>query len=518
MSRFPARLRRTSLDTLRGIVVILACLGPGARLVAADRPNIIFIFSDDHSPRAVSGYGSRINITPNIDRLAAQGMRFDHCLVTNAICGPSRACILTGKYSHRNGFYRNGNRFDGTQNNFAKILQKGGYRTAVIGKWHLSSDPTGFDHWEILYGQGPYYNPKMKTADGDNTYTGYTTDIITDLALDWLKAQGDAGQPFMLMCQHKAPHRNWQPGPDHLDLYDDVTIPEPETLFDDYANRASPARNQQMTVAEHLSRFDLKLDPPTDLTTDQLATWNAAYGPKNEAFNAAELEGVDRIRWQYQRYIKDYLRCVAALDDNIGRMLRYLEESGLGENTVVIYSSDQGWYLGEHGWYDKRWMYEESLTMPLIVSWPGVVPAGSVNDDLVSNVDFAQTFLDMAGLADRTPADMQGRSLVPLLEGRTPDDWRRSFYYHYYEFPGTHHVARHCGVRTDRYKLIHYYQLDEWEFFDLETDPNELTSRYDDPEYADLVNQHKAELARLQHELGEDDPHGAVPGDPGRRE
>jgi len=517
MSRFPVRRRRTSLDTLRGLAVILACLVPGARLVAADRPNIIFIFSDDHSPRAVSAYGSRINITPNIDRLAAQGMRFEHCLVTNAICGPSRACILTGKYSHRNGFYRNGNKFDGTQNNFAKILQEGGYRTAVIGKWHLSSDPTGFDHWEILHGQGPYYNPKMKTADGDNRYTGYTTDIITDLALDWLKAHDNAGQPFMLMCQHKAPHRNWQPGPDHLNLYDDVTIPEPETLFDDYANRASPARNQQMTIAEHLSRFDLKLDPPRDLTADQLATWNAAYGPKNEAFNAAELEGVDRIRWQYQRYIKDYLRCVASLDDNIGRMLAYLEESGLGENTIVIYSSDQGWYLGEHGWYDKRWMYEESLTMPLIVSWPGVVPAGSVNDDLVSNVDFAQTFLDMAGLADRTPADMQGRSLVPLLEGRTPDDWRRSFYYHYYEFPGTHHVARHCGVRTDRYKLIHYYQLNEWEFFDLETDPNELTSRYGDPQYADLVKQHKAELVRLQHELGEDDPHGAVPGDPGRR-
>ena len=505
-----------SLDTLRRLVV-LACLLPGARLVAADRPNIIFIFTDDHSPRAVSAYGSRINITPNIDRLAAQGMRFDHCLVTNAICGPSRACILTGKYSHRNGFYRNGNKFDGTQNNVAKILQQGGYRTAVIGKWHLSGDPTGFDHWEILYGQGPYYNPKMKTADGDNTYTGYTTDIITDLALDWLRGQENTGQPFMLMCQHKAPHRNWQPGPNYLNLYDDVTIPEPETLFDDYANRASPARNQQMTVAEHLSRFDLKLDAPTDLTTDQLAAWNAAYGPKNQAFIAAELEGVDRIRWQYQRYIKDYLRCVASLDDNIGRMLRYLEESGLGENTVVIYSSDQGWYLGEHGWYDKRWMYEESLTMPLIVSWPGVTPAGSVNDDLVSNVDFAETFLDMAGLADRIPADMQGRSLVPLLKGRTPGDWRRSFYYHYYEFPGTHNVARHCGVRTDRYKLIHYYQLDEWEFFDLETDPNELTSRYDDPEYADLIKQHKAELARLQHELGEDDPHGTVPGDPVRR-
>jgi len=513
-SRRKIRISRSAVGGLALAVVLTIWCGSAA---ASDRPNIIFIFTDDHSPRAISAYGSKINTTPNMDRLAAEGMRFEHCLVTNSICGPSRACILTGKYSHKNGFYRNGNRFDGSQNNFAKIMQKGGYRTAMIGKWHLSSDPTGFDYWEILYGQGPYYNPKMKTAKGDNNHVGYTTDIITDLALQWLKDEGASGKPFMLMYQHKAPHRNWQPGPKHLHMYDDVTIPEPDTLFDDYSNRASPARNQEMTVAKHLSRFDLKLDPPKNLTPEQLATWNAAYGPKNEAFEKAHLRGVARVRWQYQRYIKDYLRCVASVDDNIGRVLAYLEESGLAENTIVIYSSDQGWYLGEHGWYDKRWMYEESLTMPLIIRWPGVVKAGSVNSDLVSNVDFAETFLEMAGLAEQTPGDMQGRSLVPLLRGKSPSNWRKSFYYHYYEFPGAHSVAKHCGVRTDRYKLIHYYQLDEWEFFDLKKDPNELRSVYADSSYAKLVAEHKAELSRLQKDLGETDPHRPVPGDPERR-
>ena len=481
------------------------------------RPNIVFIFTDDHAAHAISAYGSKINETPNIDRIANEGMRFDHCLVTNAICGPSRAVILTGKYSHKNGFYRNGNRFDGSQMNFAKLLQRNGYTTAMIGKWHLSSDPTGFDHWEVLRGQGPYYNPPMKTPDGVNKHEGYTTEIITDLALDWLRGGRDESKPFVLMLQHKAPHRNWQPGPDYLTMYDGEEIPEPATLFDDYEGRASPARNQEMTIAEHLSRHDLKLNAPKNLTPAQLAAWNAAYEPKNAAFERAGLEGEDLVRWKYQRYIKDYLRCVAAVDDGIGQVLDYLEDSGLDEDTVVIYSSDQGWYLGDHGWYDKRWMYEESLKMPLVVRWPGVVEPGSVSADLVSNVDFAETFLDIAGLEAEIPADMQGRSMVPIMRGDTPEDWRKSFYYHYYEFPAVHAVAKHYGVRTDRYKLIHYYQLGEWELFDLQEDPDELSSVYADPAYADVVSRLKVELKRLQHELDETEPEKPVPGDPAPR-
>jgi len=481
---------------------------------ASQRPNIIFIFTDDHAAHAISAYGSKVNKTPNIDRLATEGMRFDRCLVTNSICGPSRACILTGKYSHKNGFFRNGNRFDGSQMTFPKILQKGGYQTAMIGKWHLSSDPTGFDYWEVLKGQGPYYNPPMKTADGTNKHVGYTTEIITDLALRWLKTDRDQDKPFMLMYQHKAPHRNWQPGPKYLSMYDGVTIPEPPTLFDDWSGRASPARNQAMTVAGHLSEKDLKLTTPTGLTKEQLEAWNAAYGPKNAAFERAHLQGKDLIRWKYQRYVKDYLRCVASVDDNIGRVLKYLDDTGLAENTVVIYSSDQGWYLGDHGWYDKRWMYEESLLMPFIVRWPGVVKPGTVNADMVSNVDFAETFLDIAGMADQTPSDMQGRSFASLMRGNTPSDWRESFYYHYYEFPGAHSVAKHYGVRTSTHKLIHYYRVGEWELFDLMKDPDEMDSRYGDPAYANITSKLKAEIVRLQTELEEPDPRKPVPGDP----
>ncbi|MDP6928541.1 MAG: sulfatase [Planctomycetota bacterium] len=481
---------------------------------ASQRPNIIFIFTDDHAAHAISAYGSKVNKTPNIDRLATEGMRFDRCLVTNSICGPSRACILTGKYSHKNGFFRNGNRFDGSQMTFPKILQKGGYQTAMIGKWHLSSDPTGFDYWEVLKGQGPYYNPPMKTADGTNKHVGYTTEIITDLALRWLKTDRDQDKPFMLMYQHKAPHRNWQPGPKYLSMYDGVTIPEPPTLFDDWSGRASPARNQAMTVAGHLSEKDLKLTAPTNLTKEQLEAWNAAYGPKNAAFERAHLQGKDLTRWKYQRYVKDYLRCVASVDDNIGRVLKYLDDTGLAENTVVIYSSDQGWYLGDHGWYDKRWMYEESLLMPFIVRWPGVVKPGTVNADMVSNVDFAETFLDIAGMADQTPSDMQGRSFASLMRGNTPSDWRESFYYHYYEFPGAHSVAKHYGVRTSTHKLIHYYRVGEWELFDLMKDPDEMDSRYGDPAYANITSKLKAEIVRLQTELEEPDPRKPVPGDP----
>jgi len=322
----------------------------------AKRPNILFIMSDDHGYQAIGAYGSRVNETPNIDRIAKDGMRFDRCFVTNSICGPARAVILTGKYSHLNGFLNNGNTFDGSQQTVAKLLQKAGYQTAVVGKWHLKSTPTGFDYYHILQGQGPYYNPAMKTPDGVVKHEGYTTDIITDEALNWLKEERSPDKPFLLIYQHKAPHRNWQPSPKHLTMYDDVTIPEPDTLWDDYSNRASPASTQAMTVANHLSPNDLKLVPQRGLTDEQRKAWDKAYGPKNKAFEEAKLTGKELVKWKYQRYAKDYLRCIASVDDNVGRVLDYLDDSGLAENTVVFYTSDQGWYLGEHGWYDKRWM------------------------------------------------------------------------------------------------------------------------------------------------------------------
>jgi arylsulfatase A-like enzyme len=467
-----------------------------------ERPNILFIFTDDHGYQAMSCYGSRVNETPNLDRIAKEGMRFDRCFVTNSICGPSRAVILTGKYSHVNGFVRNGNTFNGQQQTVSKLLKKAGYQTAMIGKWHLKSDPTGFDFWHVLIGQGPYYNPPMKTPQGVVKHVGYTTDVITDLAMDWLKNKRDEDKPFLLMYQHKAPHRNWQPGPKYLTKYDDVTIPEPETLFDDYSNRASPARNQEMTVERHLSPYDLKLVPQRSLNEEQHAVWDRAYGPKNRAFEAAKLEGKDLIRWKYQRYAKDYLRCVDSVDENVGRVLDYLDESGLAENTVVIYSSDQGWYLGEHGWFDKRWMYEESFRTPLAVRWPGKVKPGSVSRDMVMNLDFPELFLDIAGAP--IPDDMQGRSFKDVLLGKTAADWRKSLYYHYYEFPGAHSVAKHYGVRTERHKLIHYYDLDEWELFDLEKDPNELNSVYDDVAYAGIVKEMKKELQRLRDRYKDD--------------
>ncbi|MBN1852835.1 MAG: sulfatase [Pirellulales bacterium] len=488
------------------------------------RPNILFLFADDHAYQAISAYGSNRNQTPHIDRLAQEGMRFDRCYVTNSICGPCRAVVLTGKYSHLNGFFHNGNRFNGQQQTMPKLMQAAGYQTALIGKWHLVSDPTGFDYWHILIGQGPYYNPTMIKNGTKVQHTGYTTDLITDDALDWLKNQRDPEKPFLLMCQHKAPHRNWMPATRHLTLYDDRDLPEPPTLFDDYANRASPASKQEMTIARHMYEgHDLKLIPPTDpmsvpngpdrswqnqirsLTPQQREPFLAAYAPKNEAFRNANLQGEELVRWKYQRYIKDYLRCITAVDENVGRLLDYLDESGLAENTMVIYSSDQGFYLGEHGWYDKRWMYEESLRTPLIVRWPGHISPGSQSGTIVSNLDFAETFLDLAGVA--IPDDMQGRSLVPVLAGKTPDDWRKSFYYHYYEGPpAVHKVARHSGVTDGRHKLIHYYQSGEWELFDLKKDPYELKSVYGDPAYATIQSGLEAELARLRQELAVPDP------------
>ena len=494
-------MKPRSLTYLLVLIAVAAGFTPSA-LAKAKRPNILFIMSDDHGYQAISAYGSKVNKTPNLDRIAKDGMRFDRCFVTNSICGPSRAVILTGKYSHLNGFVKNGNTFNGEQQTVAKILRGSGYQTAVVGKWHLRSEPTGFDYWEVLIGQGPYYNPPMKTAAGVVQHTGYTTEIITDLALDWLQNKRDEEKPFFLIYQHKAPHRNWQPSPKYINKYDGETIAEPETLFDDYEGRGTAAKTQEMTIERHLNPNDLKLVPPKNLTEEQTKAWDAAYEPKNKDFLAAQLEGKDLVRWKYQRYVKDYLRCIDSVDENVGRVLDYLDESGLAENTVVFYTSDQGWYLGEHGWFDKRWMYEESFRTPLMIRWPGVTTPGSVTTDMSMNLDFAQTFLEIAGV--ERPADMQGASLVPVLKQETPDDWRDSVYYHYYEFPGAHAVRKHLGVRTDRYKLIHFYTLDEWELFDLQEDPHELKSVYADPKYADVVATMKVRLKDLQKQYQDD--------------
>ncbi|MAS94016.1 MAG: sulfatase [Verrucomicrobiales bacterium] len=491
--------------------LLLSLLLPTAAL-AADRPNIVFVFSDDHATQALSAYGgplAEIAPTPNLDRIAAEGMLFKRCMVTNSICGPSRATILTGKYSHKNGFFKNeATRFDGSQQTFPKLLQKAGYQTAIIGKWHLASDPTGFDHWEILPGQGSYYNPDFKNPSGTHRETGYCTEIITEKAKTWLDDQRDPDKPFILMVQHKAPHRAWDPAPKYLTAFDDVTIPEPDTLFDDYKGRGTAARDQDMTIEKTMTLGrDLKVKEKDDtgefirggygrLTPEQAALWDAAYQPKNDAFIAADPQGKDLVSWKYQRYIKDYLRCIKSVDDSVGELQAYLEAEGLSQNTVFIYSSDQGFYLGEHGWFDKRFMYDESYRTPLLVSWPGQVEPGSVNSDIVSNLDFAETFLDIAG-AD-VPDDMQGASLVPILKGNTPDDWRTTHYYHYYEYPGWHMVHRHEGVYDGRYKLMNFYEIKEWELYDMQTDPHEMVNQYDNPEYADVVKRLHKELDALR--------------------
>ncbi len=481
-------------------------------VLAADQPpNIVFIFTDDHCQQALSAYDPTRISTPNMDRIASEGMRFDRCYVTNGICGPSRAVIQTGKYSHLNGFIRNGNRFNGDQQTFPKLLQAAGYQTAVIGKWHLASTPQGYDYYDVLKGQGPYYNPPMITAGEDGQpvtrpHTGYTTEIITDKTLDWLKNDRDPNKPFMVMYQHKAPHRNWMPAPKYLNWLDDVTLPEPETLWDNYSGRTRAAGRQTMTVKSHLNDRDLKLTGHGNMNDEQKKVWDAAYKPKNEAFQKARAGMTEEeiIKWKYQRYAKDYLRCVKSVDDGIGQVLGYLDEAGLTDNTVVIYSSDQGWYLGEHGWFDKRWMYEESLKTPLLVRWPGVTKPGSINNDIVSNLDFAETFLDIAGV--EVPEDMQGRSFTSILKGATPKNWRKTFYYHYYENPGAHNVARHYGVTDGEFKLMRFYALEgekinDWEMFDLKKDPNELSSVYGHKDYVKVQEELQTELKRLRRKF-----------------
>ena len=476
------------------------------------RPNIVFIFSDDHALKAIGAYGSTINETPNIDKLAKEGMLFHHAMVTNSICGPSRAVILTGKYSHINGMATNGHdvRFNGAQMTFPKLLREAGYQTAVVGKWHLNSDPTGFDFWKVLPGQGEYYNPDFLTPKGRERLPGYVTNIITNESLQWLEAR-DKDKPFLLMVQHKAPHRSWLPAPEHLNDYNDKTFPEPATLFDTYDGRASAARNQKMEIGRDMNLFaDNKVfairknqqDNPDGqygrMTPEQRQQMEEAYRAENEAFLKKRPEGKELVRWKYQRYMKDYLRSVASVDESVGEVLDYLKKADLEENTIVVYSSDQGFYLGEHGWFDKRWMYEESLHTPLVVRWPGVVKPGAQNRDMVLNLDFGETLLDAAGI--KIPEEMQGKSLVPLLKGQTPKDWRKEVYYHYVESERPHFVAKHFGIRTEGHKLIYYYELGEWELFDLKLDPQEIKSRYNDPAYAGVVKDLKAKLKKLQQE------------------
>lgn len=482
-------------------LLIASVLFAGSAL-AAGRPNLLFVFCDDLTMQAVSAYGHPLKLleTPHIDRLAREGMLFERTLVPNSICGPSRAAILTGKYSHLNGFFRNGNRFDGSQQTFPKLLQQAGYQTAVIGKWHLESDPIGFDHWHILPGQGLYYNPPM-IRDGERVqHTGYTTDLINEFSIEWLKNR-DKSRPFLLMSQHKAPHREWAPALRHLGWHGDRIFPEPETLFDDYSGRGPAERDQDMSLEKTFNDRDAKLSAPPYLNEEQLKAWNAYYEPLNDRFRAAGLTGKDLVRWRYQRYMHDYLGTVRAVDEALGKLLAFLDEEGLAKDTVVMFSSDQGFYLGEHGWFDKRWIYEESVTTPLLVRWPGVTAPGGRVPALASVLDFPSTMLEIAGVP--VPADMQGASLVPFLRGETPASWRTGFYYHYYEFPGVHSVRRHYGIVTNRYKLFHFYEPDTgyWTLIDRDTDPHELKNQYGNPEYAETVKQLHSELDRLRAEL-----------------
>jgi arylsulfatase A-like enzyme len=455
------------------------------------RPNILFIMSDDHAAHAISAYGSRINKTPHIDRIAAGGMRLNNCFVTNSICTPSRGVIMTGQYSHLNGVKTLADPLDPERDNVAKQLKAAGYTTAIVGKWHLHKEPAGFDYWNILPGQGLYHDPVFIENGQQKKHTGYCTDLIGDFSLEWLKNR-DKSKPFFLMSHHKAPHRAWQPSPKYKDMLANETVPEPPTLYDDYENRGQGARDAKMRVGEHMTKTDLKTDPRRDL-------------PPNE-----------QRKWGYQLYIKDYLRCVQSVDDNVGRLLDYLDQEGIAKDTIVIYTSDQGFFLGDHGWYDKRFMYEECLRMPFVIRYPSGIRPGTENNDIALNLDFPETFLDYAGA--KVPAEMQGRSLRPLLEGKTPKNWRQSMYYRYWMHLADHYVPAHYGVRTKRHKLIYFYgqplgtkgSLPEpkapyWELFDLEKDPRELKSVYDDPKYAGVVKELKAELARLQ-KLYKDEP------------
>ena len=474
-------------------------------IAAAARPNIVFVMTDDHAAHAVSAYGSRVNQTPSLDRLAREGMLFSNAFVTNSICTPGRAAILTGLYSHKNGVPVF-NRFDGSQPTLPKLLQAAGYHTGMIGKWHLGSNPTGFDRWEILPGQGAYLDPILYTATGEKTYTGrYATDVITDLGIGFIRER-PRDRPFLLMLHHKAPHRAWTPDERHRRMFESRVIPEPPTLWDGYETRADALRENRQRVADDLTRRDLKLEPPPGLTPEERAAWLSVKPTEVEVVRdgkAAILKSDTLARYKYQRYMQDYLACVQSVDDNLGRLLDFLKRSGLERDTIVVYTSDQGFFLGDHGLYDKRFMYEESLRIPLLVRWPALVRPASRTEGLALNVDFAPTFLEAAGVA--VPAAMQGRSLLPLLRGELPATWRNAIYYRYYHDPGHHDTRAHYGVRTRSHKLIYYWTKQQWELFDLRADPQELRNLYGQPGQEAVTAELQATLARLREELQDDD-------------
>lgn len=485
------------------------------------RPNILFIMSDDHAYQAISAYNNSLIETPNIDRIANEGILFSNASVTNSICAPSRATILTGKHSHIHGKKDNISPFDTTQITFPQIFQKAGYKTAIFGKLHFGNNPKGVDDFAILPGQGDYFNPDFITSDKGKIKTkGYATDIITDMSLEWLEKNKDNKQPFMMMYFHKAPHRPWWPKPEKMKAFLDMSFPEPETLFDDFKGRGEAAKSAEMSILKDmLLSYDCKVLPEavyeieTDIDKRDSSYFNYTYSKSNKEQRIAYQPILDliandfrknwplmtdkeKLKWKYQRYIQDYLACISSLDDNIGRALNYLDENGLAENTIVIYTSDQGFYLGEHGWFDKRFMYSESFKTPLIIRWPKTIKAGLINDELVQNLDFAPTLLEASGI--KIPKDMQGESFLSLLSGN--GKWEReNVYYHYYEFPGEHTVKRHYGISSKKYKLIHFYNdIDEWELYDLQNDPHELNNLYFNIEYADVLLKMKKELDEMK--------------------
>lgn len=489
-----------------------------------ERPNIIFIMTDDHTTQAMSCYGGNLIQTPNMDRLADEGVRFDNCYATNALSGPSRACILTGKLGHLNGFTDNACRFDGSQQTFPKLLQEAGYKTAIVGKWHLISEPEGFDHWSIVTGQeeqGDYYSPEFWEDGKHITEQGYLTDVTTDKALKFID-QVREDSPFMLMLHHKAPHRNWMPAPRHLGMFNDVTFPEPENLFDDYQGRGQAARSQDMSIASTLKNdWDLKLltreeilaggnrlyDVYTRMPEEVQHKWDSVYAPRIAEFRSGKLSGKELVSWKYQQFMRDYLATVMAVDESIGRVLDHLEACGELDNTIIVYTSDQGFFLGEHGWFDKRFMYEECQRMPVVMRYPKGIKAGVKTSAITMNIDFAPTFLEYAGV--EIPQDMQGVSFKRVLDadGAVPEDWRQAAYYHYYEYPAEHSVKRHYGIRTADCKLIHFYNdVDEWEMYDMNADPKEMNNVYNDPAYAQKREEMHSILTKVQEQYQDTDP------------
>lgn len=480
--------------------------------------NIVYIMTDDHTAQMMSCYDRRYVHTPNLDRIASDGVRFANSFVANSLSGPSRACMLTGKHSCGNKFYDNSTCvFDGTQQTFPKILRENGYQTAIIGKWHLESLPTGFDYWEIVPGQGNYYNPDFINMNNDTIRKkGYITNLITDMSIDWMENSRDKKKPFCLLIHHKAIHRNWLPEIKNFSLYEDKVFPLPENFHDDYEGRIAAA-SQEMGIAEDMDLiYDLKmlkdgqesrlkktyecmLNRMDSLERKQFEDF---YAPITEEFYKLNLKGKELAEWKYQRYMRDYMKVVKSLDDNVGRILDYLEDKGMLENTLVVYTSDQGFYMGEHGWFDKRFMYEESMHTPLLMHLPQGLNAKGEIREMVQNIDYAPTFLELAGIP--VPEDMHGVSLLPLLRGEHPVDWRKALYYHFYEYPAEHMVKRHYGVRTDRFKLIHFYNdIDTWELYDLKEDPTEMHNLYGNSDYASIVDSLKETMLELQEQYND---------------